>query len=125
MSRSYPGKTNIFFLPIINHPSSNKNCILSILTFIAQQDERYGITPVVIFDQPLWLNSMKTIAAEGPGSSIAKVVARLRGVHALMSFVGAIRISNGWILTERLFQLIYDSGTVLHLPYLLSSKAIS
>lgn len=83
MVRGHPGKANIFFLPMIYLPSSNKNCILSTLTFIAQQDEWYGFTLVVTFSQPLWLNSMKVIAAEGPASSSAKVVARLGGIHIL------------------------------------------
>jgi len=57
-------KLNIFFLPKIDLPSSEKNCILLIasqeellpcapLTFTANQGYWYGFTPALTFNQ--WL----------------------------------------------------------------------
>ena len=115
MVRDHPGKANVFFLPTIDFPSSDENCILSTLTFIAYQGKRYGFIKVVTFDQPLGWKSMKNSTAEGPGISVAKVLVRLDGFYTLMSFGGAIGSSmDGSGLTE-IFELMYASNTVAHL----------
>ena len=90
MVRDHPGKANVFFLPTIDFPSSDENCILSTLTFIAYQGKRYGFIKVVTFDQTLGWKSTKNSTAEGPGISVAKVLVRLDGFYTLMSFVGAV-----------------------------------
>ena len=49
---SYPGKSSVAFLPMIDLDPSDMTCIYSTLVFITEQAHRYGITPIITFDQP-------------------------------------------------------------------------
>ena len=55
---SYPGKSTVSFLPIIDLNPSDLSCIYSTLSFIIEQSKVLNVkTPVVTFDQPLWLKA--------------------------------------------------------------------
>ena len=49
----YPGQFSINFLPMIYMGPKNESCIYSTLHFVADQAMKYGVTPVLTFDQPL------------------------------------------------------------------------
>ena len=49
----YPGQFSINFLPMIYMGPKNESCIYSTLHFVADQAKKYGVTPVLTFDQPL------------------------------------------------------------------------
>ena len=62
------------------------SCIYSTLMFIIKQTKDLGLpTPIITFDQPLWLKVTEIVAA----LSLAVVVI-LGGFHMLMSFAGSI-----------------------------------
>ena len=122
MIAEHPGKANIVFLPMIDLSASNETCIYSTLNFIATQGTRYGFTPTVTFDQPLWWKAMEIIANSSNGCPTRNIVLKLGGFHTLMSFVGCIgHIMDGTGLRDVLEE-IYASNTT---PHLLSGKAIS
>ena len=54
----FPGKSVVKMLPIIDVNPGDMSCIFSTLTFITNQAKELNITtPVLTFDQPLWLKT--------------------------------------------------------------------
>ena len=45
--------------------------------FVANQAKTYGVTPVLTFDQPLWMKVQHIFDAEPPTSSNKNIVLRL------------------------------------------------
>ena len=118
----YPGPSLINFLPMIDMDPTNESCIYSTLHFVADQAKIYGVTPVLTFDQPLWMKAQRIIDAEPSASRIKNIVLRQGGFHMEISFLGSI----GHIMTETglkdLFSVVYAENTV---PHMLSGKAIA
>ena len=112
---TYPGKSTVSMLPIINLNPSDMTCIFSTLNFITQQAKQLEIvTPVVTFDQP---KSAEIIAAKS-----MKIVNILGGFHLTMSFLGSMgEVMKGSGLSEAL-GTIYGTNTVVHI---MSGKAIA
>ena len=50
----HPGKPSITFLPMIDMDPSDMSCVYSTLVFVCDEAFIRGVTPVVIFVQPLW-----------------------------------------------------------------------
>ena len=117
-----PGPSLIIFLPMIDMDPTNESCRYSTLHFVADQTNIYGVTPVLTFDQPLWMKAQHMLDAEPSTSRIKNIVLRLGGFHMEMSFLGSI----GHIMTETglkdLFSVVYADNTV---PHMLSGKAIA
>ena len=118
----YPGPSLINFLPMKDMDPTNESCIYSTLLFVADQAKIYEVTPVLTFDQHLWMKAQHIIDAEPSTSRIKNIVLRLGGFHMEMSFLGSI----GHIMTETglkdLFSVEYAENTV---PHMLSGKAIA
>ena len=114
----YPGKSTVSLLPIIDLNPSNLSCIYSTLLFIIDQSKFLKVqTPVVTFDQPLWLKAMEVVQAKS-----LKVVLILGGFHLMMSFIGSIgHLMKGSGISEAL-TIVYGPNAVEHI---LSGKAIS
>ena len=75
----HPGKASIFFLPVIDMPATDETWIYSTLHFVALQAHKYGFTPVITFDQPLWRKAMKIVAEQGRDSVLSGVVLKRGG----------------------------------------------
>ena len=73
----YPGHSSIIFLPMIDMDPKNASCIYSMLHFVADQSKKYGVTPVLTFDQPLWMNAQHILHAEPSARRIKTIVLRL------------------------------------------------
>ena len=114
----YPGKSTVSLLPIIDLNPSDLSCIYSTLLFIIDQSKFLKVqTPVVTFDQPLWLKAMEVVQAKS-----LKVVLILGGFHLMMSFIGSIgHLMKGSGISEAL-TTVYGPNAVEHM---LSGKAIS
>ena len=93
-------------------------CIFSTLLFVIDQSEKLRIqTPVITFDQPLWLKAMEIASAKS-----LHIVPVLGEFHLMMSFAGSIgSLMKGSGLMEAL-QNVYAENTVEHI---LSGKAIA
>ncbi len=119
---THPGKSSIVFLPMINMNPTDMTCILSTLSFISHHATRYGVTPIVTFDQPLWWKSMVIIESEPVGSNLKEIVLRLGGFHNEMSFLGSIGTLMAGSDLRELFDLVYAHNAVDHM---LSGKAVA
>ena len=81
---------------MIDLDPSDKTCIYSTLLFVSEQAKRYHVTPVITFDQPLWLEALMIVRSEPQDSELKFIVLRLGGLHTEMSFLGCTaHIMNG------------------------------
>ena len=115
---NYPGKSTVSFLPILDMDPTDYTCIYSVLVFISEQAKNLQIeTPVITFDQPLWLKSLEIVKAKS-----MQIVLILGGFHMMMSFMGSIGcLMKGSGLNDAL-QTIYGTNAVEHM---ISGKAVS
>ncbi|KAK3104785.1 hypothetical protein FSP39_010049 [Pinctada imbricata] len=119
---SHPGKTAIYFLPMIDMNPSDITCVYSTMLFICQQASKQSSTPVLTFDQPLyWKAKMISHKCE-PGDPVRNIVLRIGGFHLKMSYLGCIgHIMSGSGIKE-VMELIYASNAVSHI---LTGKAVA
>ncbi len=89
-SGNHPGVSSIVFMPMIDMKSNDESCLYSTMHFVCAQSRRYGVTPILTFDQPLWWKSVEIQNAEASDSVLKKLVLRLGGLHTEMSFLGCI-----------------------------------
>jgi hypothetical protein len=82
----HPSPSVIDFLPIVNLPPTDVNCILSTLIFIEEQATAMNVPePCITFDQPLFVKALDIVLAKK-----LKLVVRLGGFHTALSFLGSI-----------------------------------
>lgn len=117
----YPTKATVTFMPMIDLSPSDLSCIYSTLYFVCDQAQRYGVTPVITFDQPLFQKACMIVDQELPESPLKKLVIRLGGFHTEMSFLGCIgRLMSGSGL-EEVFSTVYAQNAVGHM---MTGKAV-
>jgi len=109
---------DIRMLPIIDMNPGDRSCILSTLLFISDQAKKLNIiTPLVTFDQPLYIKAVEVIT-----SLSLNVVCRMGVFHVIMSFLGSIgSVMSGSGLSEAL-ECCYGPNAVLHM---ISGKAVA
>ena len=114
----YPGRSKVLFLPIIDLSPSDPSCIFTTLEFVIEQAKSLNIqTPVITFDQPLWLNATEIATAKS-----MQIVIILGGFHLMMSYMGSVgSLMKGSGLEEAL-GTCYGSNTVDHM---ITGKAVS
>ena len=120
---NHTGKSSVLFLPMIDMTPSDVTCVMFTLNFVSRHAKSHDIlTPIITFDQPLWLKAFSIVNTEPADSEVRNVVVRLGAFHAQMSFLGAI----GHLMAEsglkELLEMIYASNAVDHM---LSAKAVS
>ena len=118
----HPGKASVMFLPMIDLNSSDTTCIYSTLTYVCEHARRHGVAPIITFDQPLWWKALVIIQCEPLGSDLKRIVLRLGGFHAEMSYLGCIGHIMASSGLQELLELIYAPNAVVHM---LSGKAIA
>ena len=113
----HPGKAMVSFLPILDLDPNDMTCVYSVLLHMQNQARQLNIpTPIITFDQPLWLKATEIINAKSP-----QIVTILGGFHLLMSYMGSLgTVMQGSGLSEAL-QEIYGTNAVKHV---ISGKAI-
>ena len=87
---SYPGRSSVLFLPMIDMRSNYLSFIYSTLNYISNHAYRHNIIPIVTFDQPLWWKALSIILSQPEGSPIQSVVLRLGAFLMEMSYLGSI-----------------------------------
>lgn len=118
----HPGPASVILLPMIDLNPSDLTCINSTLHFVCEHSKRYGVVPVITFDQPLWFKATTIIENEPDNSRLRSIVLRLGGFHTLMSFLGSVgHLMEGSGLRE-ILEKVYASNTVTHI---MSGKAVS
>ena len=81
----HPGKASVMFLPMIDMNSNDTTCIYSTLAFVTEH-----VSPIITFDQPPWLKALMLIRTKPLVNDLRRIVLRLGGFHAEMSFLGCI-----------------------------------
>jgi hypothetical protein len=76
-SGTYPGKSSILFLPMIDMNPSDMSCIYSTLHFVESQAKKLSVAPVLTFDQPLYWKAIQIVTNEPKHSGISSFVIRL------------------------------------------------
>jgi len=97
-------------------------CIYSTLLLVCEQAKHYHVTPVITFDQPLWLNALMIGRSEPQDSELKSIVLRLGGLHTEMSFpgcIGHIMLGSG---LQEVLQLVYAKNAIGHM---LTGKAVA
>ena len=114
----HSGAAMVNMLPIIDLNPTDMTCIYSTLLFISQQAEKLNIdTPVVTFDQPLWIKAVEIVQA-----SKMPIVLILGGFHMMMSFAGSI----GTLMAgSGLSSALETSYGPISINHMLSGKAIA
>ena len=113
-------KSKIVFLPFIDLPPNELNCVYSALKFISETATRNGKLPACTFDQVLWWKAL--LVTVSPNCDLGTIVIQLGGFHTIMSFLGCIGyLMSGTGICEAL-EVVYAGNTV---PHLLSGKAVS
>ena len=109
-SGTYPGKSKIMFLPIIDLSPTDPTCIYTTLEFVIDQAKSLNVrTPVLTFDQPFWLK-----ATEIANCKSMNIVLILGGFHLMMSFMGSIgSLMKGSGLSEA-FSTCYAINAIEH-----------
>ena len=93
----YPGKSTVSFLPIIDMDPTDLPYIYSTIAFIIDQANSLEIqTPVITFDQPLWLKANEIVQTKE-----LNVVLMLGGVSHDDEFYGKYRSFDGRIWITR------------------------
>ena len=75
----YPGKSAIIILPMIGMDASNTSCIFSTLTFVSRQVRKYDTTPILTFDQPLYMTAVTIVTHESQCEDVSAIILRLGG----------------------------------------------
>ena len=114
----YPGQSIVHMLRIIDLNPTDMSCAYSKLQFVVNQAKQLNITtPIVTFDQPLWIKAMEVVKALN-----MQVILILGGFHMMMSYVGSI----GKIMTESglntAFETVFGKVAVAQI---LTGKAIA
>ena len=103
----HPGESSILFLPMIDLNLGDMTCIYSTLHYISSHARRHNVTPIVTFDQPLWLKATNVKENVPPDNHIASIVLKLGGFHTIMSFLGALWHIMAGSGLEELLECIY------------------
>lgn len=119
---SHSGKSSITILPMIDLNPSDFTCIYSTLQYVEQQAAVHGITPIITFDQPLYLKALLIISNAPANSPLKKIVLLLGGFHTVMSFLGCIGSLMEDMGLQETFETIYAANSVTHM---MSGKAFS
>ena len=117
-SNTYPGQSSVSLLPIVDLNPNDMSCVFSTLMFVQSQSKILGIkTPIITFDQPLWIKAYEIIKAKS-----LNMVCMLGGFHLLMSYMGSIGSLMKASGLEESMEQIYAKNTV---PHIISGKAIA
>ena len=112
----YPRKSTVSLLPIIDLNPTDMTGIFSTLKFVEHQAKELEImTPVIIFNQPLWIKVFEIIGAKS-----LNIFCMLGGFHLLMSSSGSIgAVMKGSGLEEAMEQVYAENS------HIISGKAVS
>ena len=103
----------VTMLPMIDMKSTDSSRNYSTLCFIADQARQLNIpTPVINFDQPLWLKAVEITKAAG-----LDIVCCLGCFHIIKSFLGAMGTVMAGCGIEELLGQIYFANTVAHMMH--------
>jgi len=83
---NHPGKSSMLFLPMLDIEPGDITCIYSTMMYVSEHAARNNVTPILTFDQPLWLKALMIQESSTNDSVIRSIVLRLGGFHIQMSY---------------------------------------
>ena len=96
----HPGKSSIEFLPMIDLDPCDSTCIYSTLKFVVFQARLYDVTPVLIFDQPLYWKAL-TIIRSQPSDRTQSNSSLSLGIPYANEFLVKLRPRNDILMSSR------------------------
>lgn len=84
----YDGVSSFIYLPVIDLPPTDMNCIYSTLLFLKELSDSVGHRTVITFDQPLYLKALMITTDKDSG--VDDIVLKLGSFHTGMIFLRAI-----------------------------------
>ena len=102
--------------------STNSVWILSTINFVCSLANKYSMTPMLTFNQPLYWKTMELQASFNSNNDIHNFVLRLGGFPMCMSFLGALGHLVQGSGVSSIFEQIYAE---LSVPAILSGKEMS
>ena len=67
--------------PMLDLNPGDMSCVYSALEFIASQAQKNNVTPIMTFDQPLYLKALTVISSEHADSDLKSIILRLGTFH--------------------------------------------
>ena len=96
------------------------SCVYSTLKFIASQAQKNNVTPIMTFDQPLYLKALTVNRSQHADSDLKSIILRLGTFHLRMSFLGTIGYPMAGSGLQEIMELVCAPNAVVHI---LSGKA--
>ena len=106
-----PGKSTQLFLPMIDMSPSSPTCVRSTLEYMSDLAEKQTCTPIITFDQQLYLIALMVIEDQPTSSHLRKIVLLLGGFHTEMSMLGAIGVIMGGSGLKEILAQVYAEGS--------------
>ena len=85
----HQGQLSITFLPMTDLYSGDKTCILSMLDFVCDPNNKHQVPSIITFDQPLCWKAAEIIM-DAPKSSHLKSIVNIGCFHTFMNLLGTI-----------------------------------
>ena len=117
----HPGKSSIFFLPMVNMYPGDETCIFSTLNYVCNLSRKYSVPAVVTFDQPLYWKASEIILDAYDDNHIKDIILMLGSFHTLMNLLGAIGTLMESTGLNTILSTIYGENSVVHM---LTGKAV-
>lgn len=91
---------------MIDLPATDLSCIYSLMKFTVELSEKYGMYPVLTFDQPLYWKALN-IQYQDKSGIVSELTLLLGHFHARMAYlagIGALMANSG---IEDIIKLVY------------------
>ena len=109
----HSGKSSIFFLPMLDLNPGDMSCVYSTLRFIASQAQMNNVTPIMTFDQPLYLKALTVISSKHADSDLKSIILCLgTSVSPSDEFSWGYRVPDGGVRSSR------NHGTCISFLYM-------
>ena len=117
----HPGKSSVYFLPMIDMNSSDMTCIYSTLRYVATLARTHKVAPIITFDQPLFWKASEITEEVTDDDQVKEVTVMLGTFHMFMNLLGAIGTLMEGTGIRKLLEVIYGENAVSHI---LTGKAV-
>ena len=100
---------------MIDMYSGDKLCILSTMEYMCDLSKKSQVSPIIIYDQPLYWKAAEIIHNAPDNSCLKDIVLLLGSFHTFMNFLGAIgKLMHGSGL-KNILEVVYGENAVIHM----------
>ena len=103
-----PREVSIFFCVLmLDLNLGDMSCVYSSLEYIASQAQKNNVSPIMTFDQPLYLKALTVISSEHADGDLKSIILCLGTFHLQMSFF----LATGYLMAgsslQEIIELVY------------------